>query len=200
MARELGEYRDAHLEIEGLARKSGPILESAVQALIQIHAPFFRQIGPDLRHIQTGETIEEWMPKRRKSNPNDYADWTPDDPDQLMHLYTEEAYLTPSPKTVGRLYTFMKDPVRFAALAKAWGCDTVKMLPGKRPGSDDEPKAKGGDASARSPFNPARKYDNDLDRQAEIADFIRKNGSKAAVEEARKFSSDIAGRPLRGRR
>ncbi|HEX3115220.1 MAG TPA: hypothetical protein VHQ48_07075, partial [Bradyrhizobium sp.] len=63
--RELGQHRDASLEIEEHARKSGPILESAVQMLIKIHAPFFSQIGPDLRHRVTGETIEEWIKGRR---------------------------------------------------------------------------------------------------------------------------------------
>jgi hypothetical protein len=203
MARELGEYRDPHLEMETLARKSGPILESAVQMLVKIHAPHFTQTGPDLRHRKTGETIEDFVKGRRKSNPNDYADWTPDDPDQLMHLYSEEAFgAMCSPKTVGRLFTFMKDPARFAALAKAWGCDTVKMLPGVRPGAvgdgGDKPKPKG--TGENNPFNPAKTYaGGDTVRQNEIAKFIRLYGTKAAANSAQKFGTDLAGRPLRPR-
>jgi hypothetical protein len=133
MARELGEIRDAHLEIERLARASGPILESAVQSLISIHAPFFSQTGPDLRHRLTGQTIEEWVSARRKSNPNDYADYAPDDPEQTLHVTIEEACLTPSPKSVGRLFTLVGE-TRAKEILKTWDCDWVRMLPGKRPG------------------------------------------------------------------
>ena len=100
MTRELGEHRDAHLEIERIARASGPILESAIQSLINLHAPFFSQTGPDLRHRLTGQTMEEWIAGRRKSNPNDYADYAPDDPEQALFVCIEEACLTPSPKTM----------------------------------------------------------------------------------------------------
>jgi hypothetical protein len=34
MARELGEYRDAHLEIEDLVRKAGPVLETFVSSTV----------------------------------------------------------------------------------------------------------------------------------------------------------------------
>jgi hypothetical protein len=193
-ARELGAHRDAHLEMETLSRKSGPILESAVQMLISIHAPFFKQIGPDLRHLQTGETIEEWMKARRKSNPNDYADWTPDDPDQLLHTYIEEAMTTPSPKTLGRLYTFLKDPTRYNTLCAQWGCDPVRMIPGKRPGSDDEAKPK--TSGENNPFNPTKVYGSDQARQNEIAKYIVAFGTASAVRSAAKFKVDLAGRKL----
>jgi hypothetical protein len=203
-ARELGAHRDAHLELETLGRKSGPILETAVQGLIKIHAPYFKQIGPDLRHLQTGETIEEWMAKRRKNAPHDYADFVPDDADQLLHLYTSEAFGPMcSPKTVGRLFSFMKDPVRFAALAKAWGCDTVRMLPGKRPGSDEandgakdgaKPKAEKGD---NNPYNLKKEFGSETVRANECAKYIVAFGAKAAARSAAKYGTDLAGRPLR---
>ena len=195
-ARELGAHRDAHLEIETLARKSGPILESAVQMLVTIHAPFFRQIGPDLRHLQTGETIEEWMKGRRKSNPNDYADWTPDDPNQLLHTYIEEAMTTPSPKTLGRLYTFLKDPTRYKTLCAQWGCDPVRMIPGKRPGSDDEAKPKA-EKGERNPYNPTMVYGSPEVRANECAKYIVAFGPASAARAAAKYGTDLAGRPLR---
>src|SRR5438105_597780 len=45
MAREVGEYRDGHLELEALLRKSGPILETAVLPAVKLNAPFFVQVG-----------------------------------------------------------------------------------------------------------------------------------------------------------
>ncbi len=92
MPLELGQYRDPHLELDRLLRASGPILEKAVNVAVKIHAPFFTQVGPDLRHRTGGETMEEWVKGRRKSNPNDYADFIVDDENQLMHIYTEEAF------------------------------------------------------------------------------------------------------------
>jgi hypothetical protein len=205
-SRELGERRDVNLEMEDLLRESGPILETAVQMCLKIYPERFTQVGPDLRNRLTGETIEEFVAGRRKSNPNDYADWVPDDPDQLMHTYTSEAFgETCSPKTVTRLFQFMNDPVKFAALAKAWGTPDVlrTMLPGKRPGAVPDSGAVGDkskDTSARSPFNPARKFDNELDRQAEIAAFIATHTAKAVRDECQKYNADIAGRPLRSRK
>src|SRR4051812_46766769 len=99
--RELGEYRDAHLEMEDLLRKSGPILETAVAPAVKLHAPFFTQVGGDLRHRLTGVTLEEFVAGRRKTSPHEFADWTPDDPEQLLHTYIEEAMTAPSPKALG---------------------------------------------------------------------------------------------------
>jgi len=56
---ESGEYRDPFLTMEDLLRKTGPIAETAVQMAVKIHAPFFTQVGTDLRHRLTGATIEE---------------------------------------------------------------------------------------------------------------------------------------------
>jgi hypothetical protein len=196
--RELGQHRDAHLEMERLLRKSGPILESAVQMGIKIHGPMFTQTGPDLRHRLTGVTIEDFVASRRKSNPNDYADWTPDDPNQLMHVYESEAFGEMcSPKTVGRLYTYMKDPARFEALAKAWGCDTVRMLPGKRPGS--APATSGtksdDDESSKNPWNVKTWRGGEERRQEKIQSIL-----KTSTEMARKFAASagvrIDGGPL----
>ena len=199
---ESGAYRDPHLEMETLLRKSGPILEDAVQMCVKIHAPEFIQVGPDVRNRLTGELIEDFVKGRRKSNPNDYSDWVPDDPDQLLHVYTEEAFGPMCcPKTVGRLYTFMNDPVRFAALAKAWGCENVlrDMNPGTRPTSDgdgDKKKSKGD--GSNNPFDPNNKrYASEDVRITEIGKFIRAFGSKAAATSAAKYGVDLAGRPLR---
>lgn len=199
---ESGAHRDGHLEVENFVRKSGPVAEDFVQMRIKLDGPMYRQTGPDLRHILTGTLIEEDLAPAavRKKWPHGFTDWVPDDPDQLMHLYSEEAFgATCCPKTVSRLYQFMNDPGRFAALAKAWGCDTVKMLPGKRPGSDDgDGKTKNKGDGTNNPFDPNNKrYASDDVRITEIGKFIRAFGSRAAATSAAKYGVDLAGRPLR---
>jgi hypothetical protein len=192
---EIGATRDGHLEVERLLRESGPIKETAVQMGIKIYGRMFKQTGPDLRHVLTGETIEDWAKGRRKNSPGDYADFVPDDPDQLMHLYSEEAFGPMcSPKTVTRLYKFMNDPGRFAELAKAWGCDTVRMLPGQRPGSVDEVKKPAAEGLSNNPWSAS--FHGDEDARNERIDAVCKTGTKLADALA-KAAGTTLGRPLR---
>src|SRR5262245_48744470 len=104
MMRELGEYRDPVLTMEALARASGPILESAVQELMNVHARFFRQRGPDLAHVVDGLTMEEWVAELRKTKPHMYADYLPATSEQILAEIIDEATLRPTPKAVGRLF------------------------------------------------------------------------------------------------
>jgi hypothetical protein len=197
----IGEYRDAHLEMETLLRKSGPILETAVVTNVNIYAKGFTQVGPDLRDRLTGKTIEEFVAGRRKSNPNDYADWVPDDPNQLMHVYAEEAFGPQcSPKTVTRLYNFMNDPPRFKALAKQWGCDTVRMLPGTRPGTTSGTKADekpAGPSLSQNPWSEQYlKHHSPIDALAEQQRLI-KLGSAVARNTALAAGVSVFGVPLK---
>jgi hypothetical protein len=195
--REIGQHRDAHLELERLARLSGPILESAVQSLIAIHAQFFNQSGPDLRHRLTGQTIEEWVTERRKSNPNDYADYEPVSGEQIEHEIIENACLRPQPATLAKLFKAVGE-TRYHEILKMWGTDPARMLPGTRPGyvkekSADKPEG----PSARS--NPwSDKWDRTpAEAEAEKARLLRALGTKACAAMAAACGVSVLGAPLR---
>ena len=167
---EIGAYRDAHLEMDRLLRLSGPIYEKAVQIAVKIHAPFFTQVGPDLRHRLTGETIEDWVKGRRTSNPNDYSDYAPDTLEQVRHEMIEDACMRPSPKHVGKLFTELGETAA-KELLKQWGTDWVKMIPGQRPGYVDKetPKpVRDAANTTNNPWSPRFVGDNSA-REARIA-------------------------------
>jgi hypothetical protein len=194
--REIGEYRDASLEMERLARLSGPILESAVQALIKIHAPFFNQSGPDLRHRLTGQTIEEWIAERRKTNPNDYADYEPVSGEQIEFEIIENACLRPQPASLARLYKAVGEK-RYHEILKQWGTDPAKMLPGKRPGyaekeADDKPSG-----SAHSNPWSDKWTGTPAEALAEQTRLLRTLGTKACATMAAACGVTVLGAPLR---
>jgi hypothetical protein len=197
----IGQRRDAHTDIETLARDSGPIRETAVQDLIRLHAPFFRQVGPDLRHRLTGETIEQFVKGRRKSNPNDYADYSPElTDDQLLHETIEAAMLTPSPARLGKLYKLVGGP-RYDDLVKAWGCDPARMLAGTRPGYAEREAAQGksneeAQAASRNPWHLTAWRGTEEQRIAEKTRII-KTGSKFAQALAKAAGVSLAGTVLR---
>jgi hypothetical protein len=152
--RQIGTYRDAHLELEHLMRQLPYILEKAVTSAVEIHAPFFHQSGPDLRHRLTGQTIEEWVAGRRKTNPNDFADYEPVSEEQVMHETIEDACLTPSPATLAKLYKAVGE-LRYRELLRQWGTDAARMLPGKRPGSVEQAaEGAAGEEKTRDSSNP----------------------------------------------
>jgi hypothetical protein len=184
--------------MEDLARKSGPILESAVQMLVVTHAPFFTKVGPELRHRLTGQTIEEFVAGRRKSNPNDYADYEPVTEEQVMHETIENACLTPSPASLAKLYKLVGE-LRYHALLKEWGTDAKRMLPGKRPGYAEKSEEKNDDGEMKGRNNP---YSDNFDgteeqRQARIASLLRTSGSKFVSSLAKSAGKTIANQPLR---
>jgi hypothetical protein len=199
--REIGQYRDASLETEEIVRKAPHVLETFVQERIKNDPPFFKQIGPDMRHILSGVTIEEYFApaELRKRSPHGFADWMPDTQEQLEFDVIEDACLRPQPKTVGKLFTLLGD-MRAKSILAEWGTDWTRMIPGTRPGGPAPEvlrkaaeTVKADAAEARNPFNPKYKTEN---REAEIAQFIRAFGSKASVQSAQRFSVDLAGRPL----
>jgi hypothetical protein len=195
---ESGAYRDAHLELEELLRKSGPIYEKAVSLTVSTHAPFFVQTGPDFRHRLTGEAMADWVALRRtKTAPHDYADYLPDNPEQHKFNVIEDACLRTSPKTVGALFTLLGEgPAR--EILKQWNVDPVRMIPGTRPEyaekAEGKKKSEPGD---NNPFNPAKKYASDDVRQNEIVKYLAAFGPKAVEKACAKYGVDIAGRPLR---
>jgi hypothetical protein len=130
--RQLGGYRDAHLEIEKLARSTGDIMESAVQELIGTHAQYFRNDGPDLKHVLTGETIEDFVGTLKKTKPHFYASYAPLSEEQALEEMIEDAMLSPTPGKLGKLYKQVGE-VRYNELCAAWGTDPVRMRPGVRP-------------------------------------------------------------------
>src|SRR5260221_10093717 len=96
MARESGGYRSAHIEIEKFARATGPILESAVQELINTHAQYFRNDGPDLKHVANGDLIEPFVAKLRKDKPWMYADYAPPSEEKALADRIEDVMLSPN--------------------------------------------------------------------------------------------------------
>jgi hypothetical protein len=129
--RELGEYRDSVLTMEALARATGPILESAVQELMNVHAKFFRQKGPDLVHVVDGSTIEEWVADLRTKKPHYFADYMPATDEQILAEIIDEATLRPTPKAVGRLFKEVGE-LRAKEILKQAGTDWVRMKPGTK--------------------------------------------------------------------
>jgi hypothetical protein len=196
--REIGQHRDAHLEMERLARLSGPILETAVQSLIKIHAPFFNQSGPDLRHRLTGEMIEDFVTARRKTNPNDYADYEPVSGEQIEFEIIENACLRPQPATLAKLFKAVGEN-RYYEILKQWGTDPAKMLPGTRPGYVKEKKSgdKPDGPSARS--NPwSDKWDGTpAGAEVEKGRLLRALGTKACGAMAAACGVSVLGAPLR---
>ncbi len=88
----------------------------------------------------------------------------------------------------------------YAVRRDAWGCSDATLKPGNDPeGVSAKVLAKADaivkrdDADKTNPFNPANKI---ADRAAEIGVYILKHGSKAAQEQCKRFSVDIAGRPV----
>jgi len=197
--RELGQHRDAHLTLDELLRKGGPILETAVQSAIKIHAPFFTQVGPDLRHRLTGETIEEWVKQRRITNPNDYADYEPVTEEQVMHETIENACLRPSPASLGKLYKLVGE-LRYNELLKQWGTDAARMLPGQRPGYAEHAAKKDGDASGGTSLssNPwsDKWHGTPAEALAEQTRIIR-TGTKIAQNMAKAAGVSVLGAKLR---
>lgn len=195
-ANESGQHRDAHLEIEELARKSGPIKQTAVESVIAIHAPFFTQVGPDLRHRLTGETIEEYVRAYRTKHPEYYLDWTPDRPDQIEFEMIEDACLRPSPKSVGKLFTELGEQ-RAKELLKQWGTDWVRMLPGERPGYAEKKKIENGPPGGGGQNNPwSKAWVGSEDARDEKLGAIIKTGTKFAAQMAAAAGTTV-GRPLR---
>jgi hypothetical protein len=193
----IGTRRDAHLEMERLAREQPYIYETAVQSLINIHADFFTPVGPDLRHRLTGVTIEDFVKGRRASNPNDYSDFTPVASEaQIMHEVIENACLRPSPASLARLYKALDgDERRYHAVLKEWNTDPARMLPGVRPGSLP-PEGNGADDDKHS--NPWRDtYHGDAQqREDEKARLLRAIGIKGCTGMAKKAGVTILGFPL----
>src|ERR1700737_4501285 len=104
--RQSGEYRDAHLVMEKLLRVAGPVMESAIQNAIKDLAPQFRNDGPDLKNILTGQTIEEFCAPSnlRKEKPHWFLDWAPATEEQLLEELTEDACLSPTLSKLGKLH------------------------------------------------------------------------------------------------
>ncbi len=150
--RQTGGYRDAHIEIEKLARTTGDIMESAVQELIGTHAQYFRNDGPDLKHILTGELIEDFVGKLKKEKPHYYASFQPLSEEQVLDEVIEEACLSPSPAKLGRLYKAVGD-VRYHEILKQWGTDAARMKPGIRPEWANKPEIKKAANRAGNPFS-----------------------------------------------
>src|SRR5476651_533713 len=124
---EIGGYRDAHLEAEELVRRAGPVLESFVQERILLDGPRFKQVGPDLRDLLTGITIEEFYDpvEMRKKWPHGFADWMPDTEEQISWATIENACLRPSPKHVAELFKLVGEK-RAREIMAQWGADPVK--------------------------------------------------------------------------
>jgi hypothetical protein len=156
--RESGQYRDAHIELEDLVRHAGPVQESFVQEQIKFHAPFYTQIGPDLRHRLTGKTIEEdYTPAAVRTKwPHGFLDWTSDSDEQVSHDTIENACLRPSPKNLGALFKLVGEK-RYNEILKLWGTDPARMLPGTRPGYAEHEAKKLGDKApkdhSKNPFH-----------------------------------------------
>jgi hypothetical protein len=148
----IGGYRDAHIEIEKLARATGPILESAVQELIHTHAQYYRNSGPDLKHVLTGNAIEDDVAALRKTKPHYYADFAPVSEEQALADRIEDAMLTPTLTKLGKLYTEL-GAARFEALCKEWDCDATRLKPGRPPEYARRPEAKKATNRANNPWS-----------------------------------------------
>jgi hypothetical protein len=188
--REIGQHRDAHLEVEKLVRKAGPVLETFVQERIKLDGPMFRQIGPDLRHILTGKTIEEELSpaELRKTKPHGFADWAPDTEEQVSHDIIENACLRPSPKNLGALYKLVGE-VRYHEILKQWGTDPARMLPGERPGYAEHKAAKSGEKAPRDHSNnPFHKSQWNISKQGAL---VKTLGLERANQIARSVGSHV---------
>jgi len=175
--REIGQHRDAHLETEELVRKAGPVLESFVQERIGLDGPMFKQIGPDLRHVQTGVTIEEYFApaELRKRSPHGFADWEPVTGEQVEFETIEDACLRPSPMSLRKLYKAVGDK-RYHEILAQWGTDAARMLPGERPGYGDHSK------------NPFHKSKWNISSQGQL---VKSLGLEKANEIARSVGSHV---------
>jgi hypothetical protein len=198
--RAIGARRDAHLEFERLIRDSGPVFETAVNSAREIHAPFFSQTGPDLRHRLTGETVEAFVKNLRKTHPHYYADYEPVSEEQVMYETIENACLTPSPATLAKLFKAVGE-LRYNELLKAWGTDAARMLPGTRPGYAErqaaEGKANGAKASDhRNPWHP-NFHGTPEQREAEKTRLLPAIGSKRCAAMAAEAGVTVLGWPLR---
>jgi hypothetical protein len=194
---EFGGYRDPYLEWEEQIRRSGPIAESAVQNSLKIYPPMFKQIGPDLRHIQTGETMEEVIAKRRQTHPHEYLDYVPEvTEEQVMHEVIEDACLRPSPLHVGRLFKLVGETKAKEILAQ-WGTDWVKMIPGERPGyaKKKEKTEDDGPRPSTNPWHP--NFAGDANQRAAEQARIIKTGTKFALSMAKSAGVTLSGQPLR---
>jgi hypothetical protein len=88
----------------------------------------------------------------------------------------------------------------YAIRQQAWGVSSATLTPGTDPDgisakvlAEAEKTVKRDDDGAKSPFNPATKVAN---REAAIAQFISTFGTKKALEHCKRFSVDLAGRPV----
>jgi hypothetical protein len=133
-------------ELERYARASGPILQSALDELLNVHSKYFRQVGPNLVHVAEGNVpMADWVANLRKTRPHMYADWNPDiTEDQIRQEIIDDATLRPSPKNVGRLFKEFGE-LRAKAILEQAGTDWVRMKPGNKVTLDDKGNAKGSD-------------------------------------------------------
>ncbi|SDI55202.1 MULTISPECIES: hypothetical protein [Bradyrhizobium] len=93
---------------------------------------------------------------------------------------------------------------QYAERMADWGASPRTLRPGREPGTSTEEVVEKAEKIVRSdnenannPFNPKKKYSSDQARQNEIGKFITFFGTKSAAAAAKKFGTDLAGRPLR---
>jgi hypothetical protein len=202
--REIGQYRDAHLELETLVRKAGPVLETFVQERIRLDGPQFTQVGPDLRHKETGQTIEEFYApgELRKRSPHGFADWAPDQTHEQRDALAgiiENACLHPSPASLAALWKALKSDAdkgrRYYNTLREWGVDAAKMLPGQRPGYVYPAKKSGGDGASNNPWSPNWSGTPEA-ALAEQARILKVMGTKGAASMARAAGVSVFGAKL----
>jgi hypothetical protein len=175
---ELGGYRDSRLEIENLARSTGDILNSAVQDLIETHAQYFRQDGTDLKHVLSGETIEEFVGALKKTKPHWYASYSPITEEQVEAEIIEQACLSPTPASLAKLFKLVGEH-RYHEILKQWGTDPARMKPGQRPEWASKPEVK---KATNRRANPWSQQGWNVTRQGEI---LKSQGTEMASSLAR---------------
>jgi hypothetical protein len=170
--RRCGEYRDAHLVMEKLLRVAGPVMEAAIQNAVADRAPQFRNDGPDLKNILTGETIEEFCSPTnlRKKFPHWFNDYIVPDEKQLLDEAIEDACLSPTLAKLSSLQKKMGE-ARFNETLKQWNVSVTAMdrsgqiTPGTRPEWSNAPEQK---KTANRAGNPWSKEGWNITRQGGI--------------------------------
>jgi hypothetical protein len=186
--RRSGEHRSAHIEMEKLLRVAGPVMEDAIQLAIKDRAPQFRNDGPDLTNILTGQTIEEFCAPTnlRKEFPHWFNDWQPLSDQQLLDEAIEDACLSPTLTKISKLNQMLGD-VRCDEVLKQWSVSVTAMdrSGNIRPGTPPEwankntPEAK---KATNRKANPWSKEGWNVTRQGAI---VRDLGMEKAAGMAR---------------
>jgi hypothetical protein len=151
---------DKFLALEQVLRVTMPdIMQTALDEAVQTNAPFFFLEGGVWIHRLTNQPMETWAVAWAKTHDFCKASYRPPTEEQLADEIIEEACLSPTPRSLARLYQSVGE-VRYREILTQWQVDVRpsrdgSIKPGVRPDWQAKPEAKRAANHANNPWSAA---------------------------------------------